>query len=180
LFTVAQYFQQGLGRGALASGLILVPWVAAFGIGGRIVRRAPGRISRVLALLEYVLLAAAYVAIGALVFAGPPNDAVLAVLLALGGLGLGTGFATLIAHLTNAVPAEYAPDISGVTTTSLQIGGTLGVAAFGSLYLGLASAGHQSPSHSFAITTLALGAMALIAAALAHHATRPAEACRPA
>src|SRR6266516_1664681 len=32
LFTLAQFFQQGLGRSALASGLILLPWVAAFGI----------------------------------------------------------------------------------------------------------------------------------------------------
>lgn len=62
-------------------------------------------------------------------------EVVLLVLLGVGGFGLGTGFATLIGHLTNAVPERYAPDISGVATTALQIGGAIGVAAFGSLYL---------------------------------------------
>ena len=34
LFTLAQYEQQGLGRSPVASGLMLVPWVAAFGLAG--------------------------------------------------------------------------------------------------------------------------------------------------
>src|ERR1035437_1155823 len=41
LFTLAQYLQQGLGHSALVSGLTLVPWVAAFGVAGQIVRRLP-------------------------------------------------------------------------------------------------------------------------------------------
>jgi hypothetical protein len=50
---------------------------------------------------------------------------------------LGIQFSALLAHVTNAVPAEFAPDISGVSTTTLQIGGAVGVAAFGTLYLSL-------------------------------------------
>ncbi|TVZ06722.1 MFS transporter [Trebonia kvetii] len=41
LFTVAQYLQAGLGRGPALSGLMLVPWVAAFGLAGQMVRRLP-------------------------------------------------------------------------------------------------------------------------------------------
>lgn len=59
------------------------------------------------------------------------SSSLLLVLLGLGGLGLGTGFNTLIGHLTNAGPSRYAPDISGASTTTLQIGGAIGVAAFG-------------------------------------------------
>lgn len=73
------------------------------------------------------------------VLAGRPGDVLLAVLLAVGGLGLGTGFATLIGHLTHTVPRRYAADISAVSTTALLIGGAVGVAAFGSIYLELAA-----------------------------------------
>jgi hypothetical protein len=105
LFTLAQYLQHGLGRSALASGLILVPWVAAFGLAGQIVRRLPARMRPLLPLAGYLLLAAAYLAIGVALAAGRPGDAVLVALLGLGGLGLGLGFATLLGHLTSSVPA---------------------------------------------------------------------------
>ena len=120
----------------------------------------------------YLLLAGAYLAIGTVLLATRPGDFLLVALLACGGLGLGTGFATLIAHVTNAVPQRYAPDISGVSTTTLLIGGAIGVAGFGSLYLGLTpEAGAETASHGFAITSLALGATALVAAAAAYLAT---------
>ncbi|MHB1716481.1 MAG: MFS transporter, partial [Acidimicrobiales bacterium] len=84
LFTLAQYLQTGLHHSALFSGLILVPWAAAF-----------------------------------------------------------------------------APDISGLSATVTQIGGSLGVAGFGTLYL--TSAHTHSPGHAFGITALALAATAILA-----------------
>jgi hypothetical protein len=45
LFTLAQYVQQGLGRSALVSGLLFVPWVAAFGIAGQLIRRLPPQVA---------------------------------------------------------------------------------------------------------------------------------------
>jgi MFS family permease len=173
LFTLAQYFQSGLGRSALASALILVPWVAAFGLAGQITHRLPTRTKPVLPAAGYLILAAAYLGIAASLFTGQPDDALSAVLLAMGGLGLGTGFATLIAHLTDTVPSRYAPDISGVSTTTLQIGGAIAVAAFGSIYLALAShPGSVQARHAFAVTTLVLGASALLAMTAAYLATR--------
>jgi MFS family permease len=80
---------------------------------------------------------------------------------------------TLIGHLTDAVPGRYAPDISGVAATTLQIGGAIGVAGFGSIYLALAS--HPGPvlaSRAFAVTSLVLGGTAVLAAAAAYLATR--------
>ena len=172
LFTLAQYFQAGLGRGALASGLMLVPWVAAFGLAGQITRRLPDRLGPTVPFAGYLLLAAAYLAIGAALFGGRPSDALLGTLLALGGLGLGTAFATLIGHLTNAVPARYSPDISGVATTGLLIGGAVGVAAFGSVYLTLnPHAGQTQAGHAFALSCLAMGVTAVLAAAAAYAST---------
>jgi hypothetical protein len=172
LFTLALYLQQGLGRSALASGLTLVSWVAAFGAAGQVVRRLPARYGARAAPAGCLLLAGAYVALSTSLFAGEPPEALLVVLLGVGGLGLGTQFSALIAHLTGAVCARYAPDVSGVTTTTMQIAGALGVAAFGTAYLGLASDG--AITHAFAVVTAAFAALALLAAALAAGATRPA------
>jgi len=101
LFTVAQYLQGGLGRSPAQSGLILVPWVAAFGLAGQLVRRLPGR--RWLPSAGCLLLAAAYAAISGALFAGQRGDVSLALLFAVGGLGLGINFAALTGRMTSAV-----------------------------------------------------------------------------
>jgi hypothetical protein len=93
-------------------------------------------------------------------------------LLGLGGLGLGVQFSALIAHLTKIVPNEYAPDISGVSTTAIQIGGAIGVAAFGTLYLSLnAHPGIHHATHAFALTTAAFATVALLSTASAYRST---------
>jgi MFS family permease len=167
LFTLAQYLQQGLGRSPFLSGLTLVPWVAAFGAAGQLVRRLPARVRPLIPSAGCALLATAYVVISAALFDGRHGEVLLLAVLAAGGLGLGVQFSGLIAHLSSAVPRLYAPDISGVSTTLMQIGGTVGVAAFGTLYLGLATAG---ATHAFAVVTAAFAAAALIASAAAYSA----------
>jgi MFS family permease len=179
LFTLALYLQQGLGRSPLASGLTLVSWVAAFGVGGQLVRRLPERLRPFTAPAGCVLLATAYVAISISLFAGGHNEALLVALLGAGGLGLGLQFSAMIGHLTSAVPPRYAPDISGVTTTTMQIAGAIAVAAFGTLYLALASgSGAGDATHAFAVVTAALAVISLIAAAGAQRSTREARARR--
>jgi MFS family permease len=174
LFTLAQYLQQGLGDSPLVSGLALVPWVAAFGLAGQLVRRLPPRLARRAPGAGCLLLAAAYSAISIMLFTGHHVQVLLVVLLGAGGLGLGIQFSALIRHLTTAVPAEYAADISGVSTTALQIGAAIGVAVFGTLYLSLASrAGAGPATHAFAVTTAAFAVVALLATAAATLATRP-------
>ncbi|PZS20487.1 MAG: hypothetical protein DLM60_08745 [Pseudonocardiales bacterium] len=104
LFVLAQYLQVGLGRSALVSGLTLVPWVAAFGLAGQVVRRLPPRWAPVAAPAGCVLLTLAYLAISAALFSGNTDEVLLVVLLGVGGFGLGIQFSALIAHLTNSVP----------------------------------------------------------------------------
>jgi hypothetical protein len=118
LFTLAQYLQQGLADSPLVSGLTLVPWVAAFGLAGQLVRRLPPRMVPLAPGAGCVLLTASYVAISGALFTGHHGEALLVPLLGIGGLGLGVQFSALIAHLTKTVPNEYAPDISGVSTTA--------------------------------------------------------------
>lgn len=171
LFTLAQYLQQGLGDNPLVSGLMLVPWVAAFGVAGQLVRLLPARAAGLMPTAGCLLLTGAYLAISITLFTGNHDQALLIVLLGGGGLGLGLQFNALIAHLTNAVPAHYAPDISGVTTTVMQIGGAIAIAGFGTLYVSLGNL--HSATHNYAITAAALTATAAVATIVAHIATRP-------
>jgi MFS family permease len=171
LFTLAQYLQRGLGRSALVSGLTLVPWVAAFGLAGQLVSRLPAAFTRIAASAGCGLLTLVYVALSGSLFSGDSAETLLVPLLGLGGFGLGIQFNALIAHLTSSVPPGYAPDISGVSTTTLQIGGAIGVAAFGTLYLSFGPSGASSATHAFAVTTAALAAVALVASVTAYRAT---------
>ncbi len=172
LFTLAQYLQTGLGKSALVSGLVLVPWVIMFGSAGRLLRYLPSHRTPMLPTVGCLLLSAAYLSIAADTFAGQQLGVVFVLLLGVGGFGLGINFAALIGHLTNIVPTGYAPDISGVITTTLQVGGAIGVAGLGSLYFALAPHRGSTPStHAFAATSLALGAAGLIATFFAYLST---------
>jgi predicted MFS family arabinose efflux permease len=169
LFTLAVYLQQGLGRSALASGLTLVSWVAAFGVAGQLLRRWGARIAPLAPPAGCLVLTAAYVAISAVLLAEPRAEAPLVVALGVGGLGLGIEFSAMLTHLTGAVAPRHAADISGVFTTVMQVAGAVGVAAFGSAYLSMASG---NASHAFAVVTAGLAFVALLAAAMAHRAVR--------
>jgi predicted MFS family arabinose efflux permease len=174
LFTVAQYLQQGRGYSATMSGLTLVPWVAAFGLAGQLVRRLPPRAARHAPVFGSLLLTAAYAAIAKTMLSGHHSELLLTILFGAGGLGLGVQFSALIAHLTATVPVSYAAAISGVSTTIMQIGGAISVAAFGALYLGYA----EHPPAAFGITMAGLAIAALIASLAAHRAINGQDRAR--
>jgi MFS family permease len=177
LFVLALYLQQGLGRSAVYSGLVLVAWVAAFGVTGPLLRRASGRTRRLAAPLGALLLAGAFAGIGLGLRAGTTSGALLTALLGVGGLGYGAAFSGMLAHLTGSVEDRHAPDLSGLFNTTLQVGGVLGVAVFGTLYLDLApDGGHSAAVHGFTDTAFALAATALAAAGLARLALGSAPA----
>jgi MFS family permease len=173
LFTLAQYLQQGLGHSAMVSGLTLVPWVASFGAAGQLVRRLPAHRVALAPAAGCLLLTTAYAALSATLFSGHHDEGLLIVLLALGGLGLGINFSAIIAHLSSAVPPGYAADLSGVASTNAALGGALGVAAFGTLYLSLAHIGAEEATHAFAVVTAAFAGAALLAIIAARRATSP-------
>ena len=174
LFTLAQYLQTGLHHSALFSGLILVPWAAAFGLAGKTRRHLPARLLPTLPVAGFALLAIVYLAIGAGSLAAALSTPLLAILFIPGGFGLGLLFTSLLGHVMGAAPQHHAADISGVSATVTQIGGSLGVAGFGTLYL--TSAHTDSPGHAFGITALALAATAFMASIPTYLAIRAAAA----
>jgi MFS family permease len=172
LFVLALYVQQGLGAGALTSGLTLVGFIVAFPIPGRVIGRLPDRLAPLVAPAGCLILAAAYLMVSTSLLSGRHDEALLVGLLGLGGLGLGTAYAAILNHLTAAATPRYAADISGVFTTCLQIAGAIGVATFGTAYLGLADGhGAAAATDAFALVTAAFAATALLALVMAYRAT---------
>jgi MFS family permease len=183
LFTLALYLQQGLGWSPVSSGLTLVSWVAAFGVAGQIVRRLPEHRRSTAAPAGCGLLTAAFAVLSLALFAGTGrSEPPLVALLGAGGLGLGLEFSSMVGHMTAAVKPQFAPDISGATTTTITIAGAVAVAAFGTMYLGLLSgdAASHSATHAFAIVTAAFAALAAFACVSAYRSTRAVSARRSA
>lgn len=173
LFVLALYLQQGLGETPTSSGLALVPWVAAFGLAGPIVGRLPERERQLVAPIGTLILAASYAGIGISLLVGATAAPLLVILLGVGGLSLGLQFTALVAHMTNAVEKRDAADISGLINTVLRLAGVLGVAAFGTLYLGLApTSGREVAIHAFTIVTFALAIASLLATVAAYLSIR--------
>jgi MFS family permease len=173
LFTLALYLQRGLSHSALFSGLIVLPWVTAFAVPGRGIGRLPMRLRQALPWIGCVILAAAYVFISISAYAGVRPGIPLLAMLALGGLGLGTAFNSILTHLTTEATPRYAADISGVFTTCMQIAGAIGVVAFGTLYLSHDTGqGAQSASHAFGLVTGAFALISMVAAVAAYRAIR--------
>ena len=181
LFALALYLQQGLGKTALYSGLALVSWVAAFGIGGPVYPHLPARVTPLVAPTGYLILAASYVAISAGLFDGHLGGPLLMALLGFGGFGLGIGITANIRLLTAAARAPYAPDMSGLITTAAQIAGVFGIAIFGTIYFSLVPTPDPvTAMHGFAIVNLGFGIVAILAAIAAYLASHTRSASEPA
>ena len=135
LFVLAQYLQQGLGRSATYSGLVLVSWVAAFGVAAPVIRRLPARAAPFGGVLGSLILAGAFAAVSA----APAPGLFLVVALGAGGFGLGMAYSALLDRLTAVVPPDEAADLSGLVNTSAQVAAVAGVAAYGTVYFALAA-----------------------------------------
>ncbi|MEU3743814.1 MFS transporter [Streptomyces narbonensis] len=168
MFVIAVALQQGLGLGAVASGLALVPMaVAFFGAslaGPRLVRRWGTRVVPAGALLQ--ALGLGLLALTA--WRSWPDLSVGSLLpgMALAGLGQGLQLPVLFRVVLSEVPAERAGVGSGVLVTTQQTALTLGVATLGTLFLSLSAAGPDSGT-ALTVTLLLQLAMALVTAVLA-------------
>ncbi|OKK07955.1 MFS transporter [Streptomyces sp. CB03234] len=141
MFVIAVALQQGLGMGAVVSGVALVPMALAFLgaslAGPRLVRRYGSRIVTAGGLIQ----GAGLLVLVATVRAGWPGLVALELLpgMALAGLGQGLQLPVLFRIVLSDVPAERAGVGSGVMVTTQQSALALGVATLGSLFLSLAA-----------------------------------------
>ncbi|GAA1709945.1 MFS transporter [Fodinicola feengrottensis] len=158
LLVVAIYLQQGRGASAAESGLVMVPWVAAFGVAGPLLGRFSPRHRQLAGLAGTLLVAAGFAVVALLAAYGQPSSWVLALVLGIAGLGYGGTFAGTIAVLTDTVDTRYAADVSGLFNTIVRVGGVFGVAVFTTTY---------TATSSFVVVAVVMAASALVAAGLA-------------
>ncbi|MEQ0559414.1 MFS transporter [Amycolatopsis sp. NEAU-NG30] len=157
LFCVSLHLQSGLSRTAMAAGLAMAPGGIVFGLCGFFWNRLPQRVHAWLTPCGYVGSAVAYALLGLGSDGGPLFFAALVLF----GLSMGPAFGSLMAQALTHVPLERASDVSGLLTTTLQLGQVAGVATFGSLFLTLAA----TSSATALTTTMTCAAVLLLAGA---------------
>ena len=129
---VAQYFQLVLGYSPLEAGLWSVPGAAAFVVGSQLTPPLAARVRPPVAMLGGIVVAIVGVAL--LTHAGAADGPGLLVAgVVILSLGLAPLF-TLAADLAvGSAPAERAGAASGISETSSELGGALGLAILGTV-----------------------------------------------
>lgn len=154
------YLQNGTGRSALDSGLVLLPYALGSLLTSGLSVKLAARVGRALLVGGALMLAAAN---ALLLFnvnasAGDPSYLQLAGPLLLGGLGLGLAAPPLTNVVLSAVDPRSAGAAAGLLNTVIQLGSATGVAVLGMVFFGaLNGASPTAPAELFGsalVTTL--------------------------
>lgn len=135
MFVMALHLQAGLGFGALRAGLTFVPTAVAFGIAGLTWQRLPERLRPALVPTGFATLTVSFLAVGLAMRDGGEGGPGFYLGLTGVGLGLALAFSPSLTGALSLVRPEDAPHASGLMTTTAQLGGLIGVATIGTLYL---------------------------------------------
>ncbi|MGW8766917.1 MFS transporter [Streptomyces sp. NPDC055815] len=166
LFTLTLHLQGGLGHSALRAGLTFGPAAVVFGAVGMTWRRWPARLHRALVPAGFLLAAAAVLALGGLLGDGGTGGWGLYPALGAFGAGISMAFSPALTGALATVRPEDAADASGLLATVTQLGQIVGVATFGTLFLGrYAGSGAQDSADALWATALALAAASVVGAA---------------
>ncbi|MFF5763231.1 MFS transporter [Streptomyces tanashiensis] len=165
LFTLTLHLQGGLGHSALHAGLTFGPAAVVFGTVGLTWRRWPARLHRALVPAGFLLGGAALLAVGGLLGDGGTGGWGLYPALGAVGAGISLAFSPALTGALATVRPEDAADASGLLATVTQLGQLVGVAAFGTVFLGrYAGSGAQNSADALWLTVLALAAASLVGA----------------
>ncbi|GGY20489.1 MFS transporter [Streptomyces tanashiensis] len=165
LFTLTLHLQGGLGHSALRAGLTFGPAAVVFGAVGLTWRRWPARLHRALVPAGFLLGGAALLAVGGLLGDGGTGGWGLYPALGAVGAGISLAFSPALTGALATVRPEDAADASGLLATVTQLGQLVGVAAFGTVFLGrYAGSGAQDSADALWVTVLALAAASVVGA----------------
>ncbi|MEU7386380.1 MFS transporter [Streptomyces tanashiensis] len=165
LFTLTLHLQGGLGHSALRAGLTFGPAAVVFGAVGLTWRRWPARLHRALVPAGFLFGGAALLAVGGLLGDGGTGGWGLYPALGAVGAGISLAFSPALTGALATVRAEDAADASGLLATVTQLGQLVGVAAFGTVFLGrYAGSGAQDSADALWVTVLALAAASVVGA----------------
>ncbi|HET9138107.1 MFS transporter [Actinophytocola sp.] len=152
LFALVLHLQLGLGRSALAAGLILMAFAVGSMVGGGLSDKAHARLGNRVLLLGPALVAAGTV--GVIVLIGPATTGVaLMPALLLVGLGNGLTIAPNVDIALASVPPREAGSAAGMVNTAQRIGNALGVAVVGVALFG-ALGTHAEPASAGVLAEL--------------------------
>ena len=157
---LAFYLQEGRGLSALGSGAVFTVVGAGYLAASMVGPAMTSRLGRQWPALGGVVMAAGYAALA--VTSGPTATTPLLLLpLLVAGIGMGM----LTAPLTGIVLAQVAPrqagTVSGLQSTVVQLGNSIGVAVIGVVFF---SALHGGIPHAFQVSLIPLAALPLAAA----------------
>jgi MFS family permease len=173
MFSFALHLQSGLGDSALRAGLTFAPMAFGFGLAGLWWRRLPARWHSWIPGPALLFGAAGYVVIGRAISDGQSVSLGLELLMLVMGLGGGAAYGQLFGSALSRVRVQDAADASGVMVTLIQLGNVVGVAVFGSLYLGAVNQPGNPADSGHALRLALVGAAIVFAAAALVSALRP-------
>ena len=127
---IAQYLQLVVGLSPLEAGLWTVPWAGAFIVGSLLTPLVAHRISSASTMASGLALAAAGFALLAQV-SGDDSLATLVTGSVVLALGLAPVFTLAADLMVSAAPPERAGAAAGISETSSELGGALGIAVLG-------------------------------------------------
>jgi EmrB/QacA subfamily drug resistance transporter len=164
---LALYLQRGRGLTALGSGLVFTVMGAGFFVMSLTARRIAARLGGKALLLGAVLLVVGQAALIVTVDRIGVGGSVwaLAPALLVDGAGLGLVMAPLNSLVLAGLPVELAGAASGVLTTTMQVGNSLGVALIGVVFYGALRAGDPaSYGHALILSLYFLAGLAILLA----------------
>ncbi|MGC4982542.1 MFS transporter [Streptomyces sp. DT193] len=166
MITVVLHLELGLHDGPLTAGLTLLPWsvglaAGSWAAGAHLVTRYGTHILHAGLVVLAIGLAAAVLAYRA---ADPgAYPAVLPAALAVAGLGTGLFTPPFFSSALSGVGPQETGSAAGLLNAVQQLGGTLGVAVVGGIYLGAADDARTAAQHALGATSVVLAATAVAA-----------------
>ncbi|MGW3666502.1 MFS transporter [Streptomyces sp. NPDC005141] len=175
VITVVLHLELGLHDGPLTAGLTLLPWSAGLGIGSlaagtHLVTRYGTRIMHIGIAVLALGLAAAFLAYSSAEPGAYP--AMLPAALAVAGLGTGLFTPPFFSTALRGVGPQETGSAAGLLNAVQQLGGTLGVAVIGGVYLGAADGARTAAQHALGAAAVVLAATSVAAATMT---VRPAD-----
>jgi EmrB/QacA subfamily drug resistance transporter len=135
-FTLSIFWQDGLGRGALASGLAVVPFALGSMIAASQSDKVSARIGRWVLVIGCSMLAIGLLLVLLMLHIGGATISawMLTIPLLIGGLGNGLFIAPNQDFILAGVPRQDAGSASGMLATAQRVGSALGIATVGTLF----------------------------------------------
>lgn len=164
IFVLSLYLQIGLGRSALATGLILLPFAAGSFVGAAFSDRVADWLGRwVLLLGSGLVLVGIAGVVAAVRLAGNAATGIeLLPPLLVAGIGSGFVISPNVDVVLSAVPWQQAGTASGVLNAAQRLGNALGVAVVGLVLFGTLRGGGEDWSLAVQLAALCAGSAVFV------------------